>query len=118
MNKTKEELNGTRVSILGSVYTFIVLDNDEELEKENAFGLCNSYMKTISISSHLFEEENKCTINQIIRHELIHAFLFESGLDANTFIEGGWADNEEMVDWMAIQYPKIKRVFSTLEIED
>ena len=27
-----------------------------------------------------------------------------------------WAKNEEMVDWIAIQYPKIKKVFKQLNI--
>jgi len=44
--------------------------------------------------------------NQILRHELIHAILFESGLSNNS-----WADNEAMVDWIAIQFPKIVKVF-------
>lgn len=41
------------------------------------------------------------------RHELIHAFLFESGLYANS----SWADNEEMVDWIAYQFPKLAKAF-------
>lgn len=36
------------------------------------------------------------------RHEIVHAFLNESGLWENS-----WARNEEMVDWIAIQGPKI-----------
>ena len=39
---------------------------------------------------------------QVTRHELIHAFLFESGIG----YECEWAC-EEMVDWMARQFPKI-----------
>ena len=42
----------------------------------------------------------------VIRHELIHAFLFESGLDA-----ASWAMNEEMVDWFALQAPKLMKAF-------
>ena len=43
---------------------------------------------------------------QVTRHELIHAFLHESGLAENS-----WATNEEMVDWFAIQAPKLLRAF-------
>jgi len=43
----------------------------------------------------------------VIRHELIHAFLFKSGLDACA----EWARNEEMVDWLAIQFPKLMKAF-------
>lgn len=48
---------------------------------------------------------------KILRHEIIHAFLHESGLDWNTAATECWATNEEMVDWFAIQSPKIFKVF-------
>lgn len=44
---------------------------------------------------------------QVIRHEIVHAFMFESGLDSSSNLHEHWAMNEEMVDWMAIQLPKI-----------
>ena len=37
----------------------------------------------------------------------MHAFLNESGLIDNAFYDGSWATNEEMVDWIALQMPKI-----------
>ena len=40
--------------------------------------------------------------NKVFLHEVVHAFLFESGLSGNS-----WAANEEIVDWMAHQIPKI-----------
>lgn len=48
---------------------------------------------------------------QVLRHELTHAFLHESGLHASSGSADAWASNEEMVDWFAIQSPKIFRVF-------
>ena len=53
---------------------------------------------------------------QVVRHEIIHAFLLESGLDSNSNSADSWAVNEEMVDWFAIQSPKIFKVFSELEL--
>lgn len=45
---------------------------------------------------------------EILRHEITHAFLYESGLDGNAMPHyGAWALNEEMIDWFAIQGPKI-----------
>ncbi|MFD1464645.1 hypothetical protein ACFQ4L_00875 [Lapidilactobacillus mulanensis] len=41
------------------------------------------------------------------RHELIHAFLCESGLAENS----DWAQNEEVVDWIARQFPKLFETF-------
>ena len=48
---------------------------------------------------------------QVVRHEIIHAFLRESGLDSNSNSAESWAVNEEMVDWFAIQSPKIFKLF-------
>lgn len=48
---------------------------------------------------------------QVLRHELTHAFLHESGLSVSSGSTDAWASNEEMVDWFAIQSPKIFRVF-------
>lgn len=48
---------------------------------------------------------------QVIRHEIIHAFLYESGLEACSTTSDNWAINEEMVDWFAIQSPKIFKLF-------
>lgn len=47
----------------------------------------------------------------IMRHEIIHAFLDESGLQMSSFASGAWAENEEMADWFALQLPKMVKVF-------
>lgn len=44
--------------------------------------------------------------DKVCRHEIIHAFLYESGLDVES-----WARNEEIVDWLALQIPKMVRIF-------
>lgn len=46
-----------------------------------------------------------------LRHEIVHAFLYESGLDWSASSVDCWATNEEMVDWFAIQAPKIGKIF-------
>ena len=53
---------------------------------------------------------------EILRHEIIHAFLHESGLDACSGSADSWATNEEMVDWFAIQSPKIFKIFRDLKL--
>ena len=52
----------------------------------------------------------------MLRHEIIHAFLNESGLSDSSNSVEAWAKNEEMVDWFAIQSPKIFKVFQDLDI--
>ncbi len=47
-----------------------------------------------------------------LRHEIVHAFFNESGLmESSSASNEGWARNEEMVDWIAIQGPKIYKAW-------
>ena len=48
---------------------------------------------------------------KVLRHEIIHAYLGESGLRGSS----GWAENEEMVDWFAIQSSKIYKTYKELD---
>lgn len=48
-----------------------------------------------------------------IRHEIVHAILFESGLDHNA----DWPRNEEIIDWIAIQFPKLLEIFKSLKVD-
>ena len=58
------------------------------------------------------EEYCRKVEKQTLRHEITHAFLSESGLaDSSLNYSGGWAKNEEMVDWIAIQFPKLLKAF-------
>lgn len=53
-------------------------------------------------------------VRATLRHEVIHAFLAESGLRGNSVGMQSWALNEEMVDWFALQLPKMTEVFEQL----
>lgn len=47
-----------------------------------------------------------------LRHEIVHAFLNESGLmDCSFSVDHPWAKNEEMIDWIALQGEKIYRAW-------
>ena len=49
---------------------------------------------------------------QTLRHEIIHAFFDESGLQASSMqYDGAWSRNEEMVDWFAWIGPKIYKAW-------
>lgn len=50
-----------------------------------------------------------------LRHEIIHAFLYESGLWGSSASVESWATNEEMVEWFALQIPKMTKVFEQLD---
>lgn len=103
-----------KINILGTEY-LILLDVDEKEMPEYADGCVDTSTKTIRLSKQ--EQDRNSLQNleaykkKVLRHEIIHAFLYESGLSVNTKDCGAWAVNEEMVDWFAIMFPKIKKAY-------
>lgn len=100
------------VSILGQIYTIIERKRADDPKLEFSDGYCETQSKKIIICDIIPEKDTLEKVveykKQVIRHEIIHAFLFESGLDDNS----PWARNEEIVDWIAIQAIKLLRAFS------
>jgi hypothetical protein len=117
------------VNILGTKYAIreVSHEQDEYMTKMKFGGYCDGTMKEIVIldlkttpdwANEPYEVIGKM-MKETIRHEIIHAFLNESGLQWNTFApEKAWAKNEEMVDWIAIQFPKILKIFKELGCEE
>ena len=117
-----------KVNILGTMYTFrrVNFKEDKFIEKMHWGGYCDSITKEIVIlnlkTTPDFANETEEMIvrkeKEILRHEIIHAFFNESGLGWNSLpVEQAWAKNEEMVDWFAIQFPKILKVYKELGCE-
>lgn len=111
-----------KVNILGTEYTITVkkYDEDEEFERLSVDGYCESLSKRIVVCDmHTFkgwetaaQDTIEAAQKETLRHEIVHAFLYESGLaDCSNGIESAWAKNEEMVDWIAIQGPKIYKAW-------
>ena len=48
---------------------------------------------------------------KVLRHEIVHAFLYESGMWCNSGASDAWGTDETIVDWIAIQSPKIFKAF-------
>ena len=91
-------------------------DEDEAFERRHISGYCDGYTKEIVVcdmnTCKGWEHEEKRTIEEcqksILRHEIVHAFFNESGLMGSSLeYEGGWSNNEELVDWIALQGGKI-----------
>lgn len=100
-----------KVNVLGTEYNLIESNeaNDERLNGRD--GYCDTSTKECVVDEMQGTEpgmkKNMPEYKKaVIRHELIHAFLFESGLDICS-----WAENEELVDWIAIQFPKMLKAF-------
>ena len=68
----------------------------------------------------LEDEENELDnydvyLKSLVRHEVIHAFLFESGLH-ESWHHNETGHDETIVDWFATQAPKIYKVFAELGV--
>lgn len=69
-------------------------------------------MSTYKGWEHEPPETIRATQKEVLRHEIVHAFFDQSGLsDSSLNLDVVWAKNEEMVDWIAIQGPKIYKVW-------
>lgn len=106
-----------RVNILGTEYQLLEQNDSENPKLKEANGLCEHYSKKIIVASMEQMDTDVMVVenleeyqNKVLRHEIVHAYLGESGLRSNS----DWAENEEMVDWIAIQAPKIFKTFSEL----
>ena len=98
------------VDVLGEKYSIRQSDKVKDINLETCDGYCDTSIKSIVIGTFQdFPDSIKdldSYKNKVTRHELIHAFLFESGLSHNS-----WAANEEIVDWIANQFPKMLKAF-------
>ena len=100
------------VSILGSVYKIEHRSQKDDKRLKGLSGYCDAYHQLIVIRNDWKDEVPSELINEIARHVIVHAFFFESGLWDNSNEYGAaWANNEEMIDWIAIQGPKIYRAW-------
>lgn len=101
------------VNILGTEYT---VEEKEEIIKQGADGLCYPYSNKIHIrplesmldDDSTKEEKEKC-FKESLSHECIHAYFRESGLYS-------YMRDETLVDWIAVQMPKMVKTFRELDI--
>ena len=111
-----------KISILGTEYTIskVKYDQDPDFAKSSISGYCDPALKQIVIcdmSTHPgYEDYTKeswaITEQDTLRHEIVHAFFNESGLqDCSLQPAGPWAKNEEMIDWIALVGPRIMKAW-------
>lgn len=104
-----------KLDVLGTEYEIIKTTANEQPRLKNASGYCSSYNNKIYIESELFADESytdedlknskQIATKEILRHEIIHAFVKESGL-LNSDI-----NSESVVDYYASQFPKLLEAF-------
>lgn len=109
-----------KITILGQEYKIRECTEEEypKLKSMNALGLCEYNSKEIILDKKALNEPGDDGLekyhmckNQTTRHEVIHAFLYESGLTT-------YGADEVLVEMLSIQVPKMLKVFEKLEIMD
>lgn len=108
-----------KVKILGTEYE-VIKDAEEKdyPQLKKCDGFTDFSIKRIVVADFDKDESSVDDIDwykkKVLRHELVHAFIHESGLAENC----DWARNEELTDWIAIQFEKILGVFIELQCID
>ena len=104
------------VDILGSEYKlFLNVPEEEDVKLKECSGYCDKTSKRIVVSAR----PDECDLDDwdvyakaCVRHELVHAFFFESGLNGNSYWYRVTDEHpEQLVEWIAVQFPKMLKVF-------
>ena len=97
------------INVLGTEYTIEFKTSAEDECLFEFDGYCDKTSKRIVVS----QKDDKCNLdcfdeyqNKVLRHEIVHAFMFESGL-AENWEHKNIGQEETVIDWFAIQGLKI-----------
>lgn len=93
------------INILGSDWTIQSQTEEENPKLTEAAGYCDYSTRTITVKKKYADElfnlaDMDAYKRQVLRHEIVHAFLFESGLTEV-------ARDETVVEWIAIQLARM-----------
>lgn len=107
-----------KINVLGTTYFVGASRVNKDNNLVNTDAYCDHSTKRIVINNDYIEGATignpEYYMKKVLRHEVIHAFMYESGLDVcATFDDGHF---EQMVDWIAIQHEKLHAIYQQLEI--
>lgn len=107
-------MQDTKITVLGTEYQI----RFEDMKDEGTDGYCDFTAKRIAIRSDNSNDlgDFEYVQKKSMRHEIIHAFMAESGLQSNWQHTEQFGHDETTVDWFAIQSPKIFKVFKELDL--
>lgn len=106
-----------KIDVLGTKYTVTVTTAQKDPFLNDCDGYCDKTSKKIVVKAK--DDSNQLDnfdvyLKKVKRHEIIHAFLFESGLHEN-FKHDDWGHDETMIDWVAVQFPKLLAAFKAAD---
>lgn len=111
-----------KISVLGTEYTVTKKKYNDypDFKDKHIDGCCDPLMHEIVIGDMMtfpgWEKKTKeyaaLQEQTTLRHEIVHAFLNESGLQESALcVDVAWSKNEEMIDWIALVGPKIYKAW-------
>lgn len=101
------------VDVLGTAYSVEYLTDADDARLKDCDGFCDKTSKRIVVSIETDDcdlDDPNWYVKKVTRHEIIHAFLFESGLHENVKQEE-FGISEMVIDWIAVQFDKINKAF-------
>jgi len=110
-----------KVNVLGSVYSVEIASYTKyPILFNKVLGFCDFYakrivvldMSTVDVGDELTTQSPDEATGRTYRHELVHAFFYESRMDTET----GFARDEILVDFLAMQIPKMAKMFEKLSL--
>lgn len=109
-----------KLNVLGTDYTINIVKKEDNISMSTIpelEGYCDFTTKEIFVCNFLKPEVSKDSVNMkdlaiimkhVLRHELIHAYFYESGFDTGI---GNFEKGEDMIDWFSLQEPKMRELF-------
>lgn len=101
------------VNILGVQYTIEERSEAVDERLKDSDGYCDWTTKEIVVEREIKGNlgDKPAYVRKVLRHEIVHAFLVESGLHECSGSTDAWAANEAAVDWIARQGQKIYKAW-------
>lgn len=107
-------MENMKLNILGVEYS-IYLDAPDEEMPANTDGFMDYSTKTIKVAAMEVYPNTIKDLDvykkKVLRHEIIHAFFYESGLWESSNQVEAWGCDEAITDWIAMQAPKLFKAF-------
>lgn len=98
-----------KIDILGSQWTIEERSEKDDPRLDGCDGYTDWTKRQIIIEREIEGTlgDMEAYIRKVKRHEIVHAYAFECGLAECCAPVASWAENEEMIDWIARIGPKI-----------
>ena len=106
------------VNILGTDYVLHICQSskDKRFEELACDGFCDQSTQELFVTNYIDSKEPISVkdpaycIRGAIRHEMVHAFLYESGLGSD-WEHKQYGQEETTVDWIARQFPNMYETY-------